>query len=123
MKTEIIWQRIEGALIFVIGLWAYTSLGGGFSWWQWFLAFFAPDLGFAGYLLGRRVGAFVYNFLHIYVFGLVVLMLGSLSGSTLMMLLGAMWFAHAGFDRMLGYGLKTDQGFRFTHLGQIGRKP
>ena len=31
------------------------------------------------------------------------------------------WFAHIGLDRALGYGLKYDAGFRFTHLGRIGK--
>lgn len=31
------------------------------------------------------------------------------------------WIAHIGFDRTLGYGLKYDSGFKFTHLGRIGR--
>ncbi len=121
MKSEVIWQRVEGALIFVIGMWVYNSLGGNLPWWGLLLAFFAPDLALGGYVLGPRVGAFVYNLGHIYGFGLMVLMLGSVGGSGPLMLLGALWFAHAGFDRMLGYGLKTADGFRVTHLGQIGR--
>ena len=35
--------------------------------------------------------------------------------------LALIWFAHIGFDRMLGYGLKHGAGFRFTHLGRIGK--
>jgi hypothetical protein len=31
------------------------------------------------------------------------------------------WLAHIGLDRALGYGLKYAAGFRFTHLGEIGR--
>lgn len=121
MKSELIWQRVEGGLIFVIGMWVYNSLGGGLSWWQLLLAFFAPEISFAGYLAGRRIGAFVYNFVHNYAFGLIVMMLGSVTGNSVMLMLGALWFAHSGFDRMLGYGLKTDEGFRHTHLGRIGR--
>lgn len=34
--------------------------------------------------------------------------------------LGELWVAHAGFDRMLGYGLKSPEGFTVTHLGTIG---
>jgi hypothetical protein len=30
------------------------------------------------------------------------------------------WANHIGIDRMLGYGLKYAEGFRFTHLGRIG---
>ena len=35
--------------------------------------------------------------------------------------LGLIWCAHIGFDRALGYGLKSPEGFRLTHLGKIGR--
>ena len=91
-------------------------------WWLMVPIFFAPDLALVAYVAGPRAGAFVYNFVHIYGFGLVLLALGSVTGHWLMMQLGALWFAHAGFDRMLGIGLKTSAGFRFTHLGPIGRE-
>lgn len=118
MKSEVIWQRVEGALIFLTGIWVYHSLGGAMPWYLLLPAFFAPDLALAAYALGPRVGAFVYNLVHIYGFGLVLLMLGSVTGSAVLLQLGALWFAHSGFDRMLGRGLKTSQGARFTHLGQ-----
>lgn len=35
--------------------------------------------------------------------------------------LGAIWLAHLGMDRLLGYGFKLPTGFKDTHLGQIGR--
>ncbi|MFD1797645.1 DUF4260 family protein [Paracoccus aurantiacus] len=121
MKSEIIWQRVEGALIFLTGIWVYNALGGHMPWWVLVLVFFAPDLSFAAYAAGPRFGAFCYNFVHQYGFGLVLLMLGSVSGSSTLLELGGLWFAHSGFDRMLSYGLKTADGFRFTHLGRIGR--
>jgi len=31
-------------------------------------------------------------------------------------------FGHSSMDRIFGYGLKTNQGFKFTHLGTIGNK-
>jgi hypothetical protein len=34
----------------------------------------------------------------------------------------ALWLAHVGFDRMLGYGLKYGTGFGDTHLGRVGRR-
>jgi hypothetical protein len=34
--------------------------------------------------------------------------------------LAAIWVAHIGFDRLLGYGLKLD-GFEQTHLGPVGK--
>lgn len=121
MTGVVIWQRVEGAVIFLAGLWVVNAIGTGLSWWALLLLFFAPDIGFAGYALGPKVGAAVYNILHFYGFGLLLLMLGSVSGSSLIIALGALWFAHAGLDRMLGYGLKTGEGFSHTHLGRIGR--
>jgi hypothetical protein len=32
------------------------------------------------------------------------------------------WFAHIGFDRVLGYGLKYPTAFAHTHLGRIGSR-
>lgn len=122
MKSEIVWQRAEGALILLTGIWVYNALGGDMVWWLLIPVFFAPDLSFFCYAAGPRIGAFCYNFVHQYGFGLVLLMLGSLSGNTLLLELGALWFAHSGFDRMLGYGLKTTEGFQHTHLGMIGRQ-
>ena len=36
--------------------------------------------------------------------------------------LAAIWVAHIGFDRVLGYGLKFEAGFGETHLGRVGKK-
>ena len=87
------------------------------------LAFFAPDLSFAAYLAGPRVGAAIYNLVHLYAFGLATVVAAFLwpgAGDPLLTL-GLLWLGHAGFDRMLGYGLKSPEGFRITHLGRIGR--
>ena len=35
--------------------------------------------------------------------------------------LAAIWTAHIGADRMLGYGLKLGSSFDQTHLGPIGK--
>ncbi|HEY0262180.1 MAG TPA: DUF4260 family protein [Chitinophagales bacterium] len=32
-----------------------------------------------------------------------------------------MMFGHSSMDRFFGYGLKTEEGFKFTHLGKIGK--
>ncbi|MEO6611453.1 MAG: DUF4260 family protein [Chitinophagaceae bacterium] len=29
---------------------------------------------------------------------------------------------HSSMDRMFGYGLKTNEGFKYTHLGMIGKE-
>jgi len=128
MGTEIpggfvLWQRAEGALVCVAGGVVFWQLDSGLVWWAAVLLFFAPDLSFLGYLGGPKVGAVIYNGVHIYGFGLLLLAAGMVSAMPLMAGLGALWLAHCGFDRALGYGLKSGEGFSSTHLGRIGRQP
>lgn len=88
--------------------------------WLAILVFFAPDLSFTGYAFGPRTGAICYNCVHIYGFGALFLALGAALTAPTLTALGALWLAHSGFDRMLGYGLKSSRGFKMTHLGKIG---
>jgi hypothetical protein len=92
----------------------------GTSWWLYFILFLAPDLSFAGYLAGPRLGAFVYNAAHSLIGPLALAVAGILTRTPLETALALIWFAHLGFDNMLGYGLKYDRGFTYTHLGRIG---
>lgn len=121
MKDFILWQRAEGAIILLLGLTAYAGLTPAFPLWAAVLWFFAPDISFAAYLLGNRVGAFVYNITHLYAFGPLVAVSGLALGNGVLVALGTLWLAHAGFDRTLGYGLKSHKSFKETHLGMIGR--
>lgn len=115
------WQRFEGGLIFLSGLLIYLQASDLMPWWTAALVFFAPDLSFAGYALGARIGSLVYNTVHIYAFGAALIALGLFFASPMLVALGALWLAHSGFDRLLGYGLKSSEGFSFTHLGRIGK--
>ena len=116
------WQRFEGAVILVIAIMLFWRTGAPIPWWGAVLLFLAPDVSFAGYLAGPRVGAACYNMVHVYAFGLASFGLGSWIGSPVLSALGALWLGHSGFDRMLGYGLKSADGFGFTHLGRIGKQ-
>ncbi len=89
--------------------------------WGAVLVFFAPDLSFAGYLAGPQIGARIYNLTHIYGLGAAMAALAFLAGAPFWMGVGLLWLAHCGFDRMLGYGLKSEHGFQITHLGKIGK--
>ena len=122
MNQTVLWQRVEGGILFVAGLALFWHENGAMPWWEALLIFFAPDLSFLGYLLGPATGAFCYNLVHIYAFGAVLLVIGLTMNVPLYALLGALWLAHSGFDRMLGYGLKSPEGFSFTHLGRIGAR-
>jgi hypothetical protein len=116
----IVWQRIEAAMVFVTAIALFAILDHSLAWWLAVILFFLPDVSFAGYALGSKVGAVVYNVVHVYALGMVLLAVGLAIGSSTAAALGALWMGHAGFDRMLGFGLKSSQGFKITHLGRIG---
>jgi hypothetical protein len=122
MAGAVGWQKVEGAIVFVAAIGLYLNGETTLSWWLTILAFFAPDLSFLGYSLGPKAGAFVYNAVHVYAFGAAFLALGVILSLPVLAALGALWLAHSGFDRMLGYGLKLPEGFAFTHLGRIGKR-
>lgn len=111
-------QRLEGLVALGLGVAAYSWLGQ--SWLVFALLFFAPDLFMLGYLGSARTGATIYNLGHSYVAPALLALLGVVMGP-LAFGLAAIWTAHIGFDRMLGYGLKLDGGFGETHLGPIGK--
>jgi Domain of unknown function (DUF4260) len=123
--STIVWQRIEGAIVFAavaIAVVVLNSVLPVVQWWWLLLAFFAPDIGFAGYLAGPRAGAFIYNSLHLYGIGAAVALIGFfVLADSGIGLLGLLWLGHVGFDRMFGYGLKEPTAFADTHLGRIGR--
>lgn len=117
----VLWQRVEGGLLFATGILLLWRAGDDFAWWQALMIFFTPDLSLLGYALGPRVGAYCYNTLHLYALGAALLAAGLIGSIPDLAAIGALWLAHSGFDRMLGYGLKLPQGFTYTHLGMIGR--
>ena len=110
--------RLEGALVMIAGLAAYFAMGGS---WGWLAALILlPDLSMLGYLAGPRIGALTYNAGHSHLAPAMLAAAYAL-GAPQWALFGALiWFAHIGFDRMLGYGLKYDR-FGATHLGTLGR--
>lgn len=111
--------HIEGAVALAAAVIAYRMLGG--SWGMFALLFLAPDLGMAAYLAGPRWGARGYNLLHTYAAPGLLALAGRLAGLPALYPLAAIWAAHIGFDRMLGYGLKYPEAFGATHLGAKGR--
>jgi len=111
--------RTEGLLLLVAAVALYARIGSG--WGLFALIFLAPDLSFAGYLLGPRIGALTYNIMHSTVGPLALAAASLVFDQHLTLALALIWLAHIGFDRALGYGLKQSRGFGFTHLGPIGR--
>jgi hypothetical protein len=109
--------RVEGAALLALSVLFYSL--GGVSWTLFLLLVLAPDLSMLGYLKGSRVGALSYNLGHTYLPPAVLVAFGVLAGRPLYVSLGLIWFAHIGFDRMMGFGLKYPTGFGDTHLGRI----
>ena len=111
--------RLEGLALFagMVGLYA---LWGG-SWWVFAVLFLVPDISFAAYLAGARVGAIVYNAMHADIMPIALAFYGFAFAAPLTLSVALIWLAHIGIDRALGYGLKYPGGFGLTHLGRIGR--
>ncbi len=111
--------RVEGAVLLALSVLLYAL--GGMSWTLFLLLVLAPDLSMLGYLKDSRVGALSYNLGHTYLPPAVLVAFGVLAGRLVYISLGLIWFAHIGFDRMMGFGLKYPTSFGDTHLGRIGR--
>ena len=111
--------RLEG-LTLCLGMVLLYAVWGG-SWWVFALLFFAPDLSFIAYLADPRTGALLYNAAHSYMLPVALMTLGFALPEPLTLSVAMIWLAHIGFDRALGYGLKYQASFGFTHLGRIGR--
>ena len=111
--------QLEGLALFLGALVAYWFTGG--NWWLFVILFFVPDLSFIGYLAGANIGAKTYNALHSTIGAFILAALGLWLGNILIQHIAIIWFAHIGFDRAIGYGLKYASGFKDTHLGEIGR--
>jgi hypothetical protein len=75
----------------------------------------------AGYLINAKTGAFCYNLAHHLGIALVIYVAGYYMHYPLLQLTGIILFGHSSLDRMMGYGLKFEKGFAFTHLGVIGK--
>lgn len=106
--------RGEGAVALTLAIAAYYALG--YSWWLFAATLLVPDLAMVGYIQGPRIGAAVYNLAHTYIAPFLLAVVGYLSGAPLLLALAAIWAAHIGLDRILGYGLKYPTAFQHTHL-------
>lgn len=78
-----------------------------------------PDIGMLGYTFNAKIGAFSYNLLHNRIIAVAALLAGFYFNIDLITLTGVILFSHIAMDRMLGYGLKLQEGFKHTHLGKL----
>lgn len=109
--------RLEGAAVLVAATLLYWEHGG--SWLLFALLFVAPDLSMIGYLAGPRVGAAVYNLFHTVTLPVVLAVVGLVGDQGWAVSVGLVWLAHLDLDRLVGYGLKSPEGFKKTHLARV----
>ena len=111
--------KLEEMLMFFFGVYLFSALD--YAWWWFPILILAPDIGMLGYLFGNKAGAFAYNLFHHKGLAILVYLAGVYFSIPLCQLIGIILFSHSALDRTLGYGLKYDKGFRYTHLGEIGK--
>ena len=112
--------KLEELLMFILGIYLFSQLP--YDWWWFLVLILLPDIGMIGYVFGNKTGAFLYNVFHHKGIALAIYLLGVYLANPLIQLTGVILFAHSAMDRIMGYGLKYDRGFKYTHLGEIGNK-
>ncbi|HWB27212.1 MAG TPA: DUF4260 domain-containing protein [Chitinophagaceae bacterium] len=114
MKTLI---QLEELAMFLLSIYLFSRLS--FAWWWYPSLILLPDISMLGYIFGNKAGAVAYNFVHHKAIAIAVYIAGVYTGNEVLQLTGLILFGHSSMDRMMGYGLKTFKGFKFTHLGEL----
>ena len=112
--------KLEEALMFGLAVYALTLFN--VDWWWYLILFLGPDISMIGYAVTTHVGAGLYNMFHHKGFAIFIFFIGMYTGTPLWEVVGVIMFGHSSMDRMFGYGLKFNRGFKYTHLGVIGGK-
>lgn len=111
--------KLEELGMFLLSILAFSYTE--YSLW-WFLVFIlAPDISMIGYVLSPKVGAIIYNLFHHRGIAILVIVAGFYWHMDIIYISGIILFGHSSMDRLFGYGLKYQKGFKHTHLGEIGK--
>ncbi|WP_289061434.1 DUF4260 domain-containing protein [uncultured Zobellia sp.] len=113
------WLKVEELGMFLFGIYMFSLLP--YVWWWFVVLLLTPDFSMLGYFLGDKWGAVFYNIFHHKGIALAIYIIGVYLSAPVLQLVGIILFSHAAMDRVFGYGLKYDKGFKFTHLGEIGK--
>ncbi len=108
--------QIEAIVPFLLSVALINLLPIKFAWWAWILIFLIPDISMIGYAFGNKIGALVYNVFHHQLVAVVLGFIGLWLQLPYVELAGLVLLGHSSLDRAMGFGLKLDKGFKFTHL-------
>ena len=106
--------RFEGGLVGALAIWIYATQIG--NWWLFALLILTPDLSALGYLKDKKTGAFTYNTVHSYIVPALLAAATYFLGFGWLTPYFAIWFAHIGIDRLVGYGMKFPTDHKRNHL-------
>lgn len=109
--------HLEGAMMLLAMIYLYGLYG--FKWWVFIVFFFAPDLSMLGYIANTKVGAIIYNLCHTYIISVLTILVGLFFTLEIVLIIGIIWTAHIGMDRLCGFGLKYQTAFKDTHLQKV----
>ncbi|MBC7890705.1 MAG: DUF4260 domain-containing protein [Sphingobacteriaceae bacterium] len=109
--------KSEELLQFLASIALFSTLD--YAWWVFPALLFIPDVSMLGYLISPRWGAYTYNIGHHKGLAVALGVAGLFLHLPALELTGLMLFAHASFDRLMGYGLKHTDAFKHTHLGLL----
>lgn len=112
--------QLEELAMFILSIYTFSFLY--YEWWWFLILILLPDIGIIGYIINNKIGAYTYNIMHHKAIALIIYVLGLITKNELAQLIGIILFAHASMDRIFGYGFKYEKGFKFTHLGKIGKR-
>jgi len=111
--------KLEELVMLALSMYALYEMEA--SGWLYLLLALGPDISMLGYFGGNKIGAFCYNLFHHKGIAVVLFVLGVKLDNDPLFLAGVILFGHSSMDRFFGYGLKYEKGFKYTHLGMIGK--
>ena len=119
-RSVLIILRLEGLAAAALSAVFYARTDA--SWWLFAALWLTPDLSMLGYLAGANWGARIYNAIHTYITPATLAVSALLLHTPALVPVALIWINHIGVDRLMGYGLKYPNGFKWTHLGKLGER-
>lgn len=109
--------HLEGLVMFLAMIYIYSVYD--FNWWLFLLLVLAPDVSMVAYLINNQVGSKIYNLFHTYTISVFIILVGFFLQLEVFLIIGLIWTAHIGMDRLFGYGLKYSTSFQDTHFQRL----